>query len=242
MNIEICANSFQSAINAQLGAADRIELCTNLEAGGTTPDAATIQLATQTLHQAINGKKTEVFVLIRPRAGNFCYNPLELGLMRRNILFCKGCNVDGIVVGVLDKDGKVDLEACVNLVRIAYPMKLTFHRAFDRIENKSEALEQIIDLGFERILSSGGATTAWEGKNVIAQLIEIANGRISIMPGAGVNSENVKAIIDFTGAEEIHLSAKKVVAPSGKSTALFETPYWVTDVEEVRRVVAAVGK
>lgn len=240
MNVEICANSFQSAINAQLGGADRIELCVNLEAGGTTPDAATIQMTTQTLHQSINGKKTEVFVLIRPRSGNFCYSPLELGQMRRNILFCKACNVDGIVVGVLKKDGKVDTEVCLNLARIAHPMRLTFHRAFDRIENKSEALEQIIDLGFERILTSGGAATAWEGRDVIAQLIEVANDRISIMPGAGVSSGNAKEIVDFTGAKEIHLSAKKVINPSKKSTALFESPYWVTDVEEVQRVVKAV--
>jgi len=241
MNVEICANSLQSAINAQLGGADRIELCVNLEAGGTTPDAATIQMTTQTLHQSLNGKKTEVYVLIRPRSGNFCYNELELGQMRRNILFCKACKVDGVVVGVLKKNGKVNIEACTNLARIAHPMRLTFHRAFDRIENKSEALEQIIDLGFERILTSGGATTAWEGKNVIAQLIEIANGRISIMPGAGVNSDNAKKIIDFTGAKEIHLSAKKIIAPAENSSALFESPYWVTDIKEVQKVVKAVG-
>ncbi len=240
MNVEICANSFQSAINAQLGGADRIELCVNLEAGGTTPDAATIQMSTNTLGQSLNGKKTEVFVLIRPRSGNFCYSPLELGQMRRNILFCKECKVDGIVIGVLTKEGKVDVKACANLVRIAHPMRLTFHRAFDRIENKSEALEQIIELGFERILTSGGAATAWEGKNVIAQLIEIADARISIMPGAGVNSDNVKAIVDFTGAKEIHLSAKKIIAPAESTSTLFESPYWVTDIKEVERVVQAV--
>ncbi len=240
MNVEICANSFQSAINAQLGGADRIELCVNLEAGGTTPDAATIQMTTHTLHQSLNGKKTAVYVLIRPRSGNFCYNPLELAQMRRNILFCKECKVDGIVIGVLTEDGKVDTKACANLARIAHPMRLTFHRAFDRIENKSEALEQIIELGFERILTSGGAATAWEGKNVIAQLIEIADGRISIMPGAGVNSENAKAITDFTAAKEIHLSAKKVIPPTKNGSALFEAPIWLTDIDEVRRVVEAV--
>ena len=237
MKLEICANSMQSAINAQLGGAHRIELCANLEGGGTTPDAATIQLASHILQKKLNGRATQVYVLIRPRIGNFCYSPLELGQMKRNILYCKAAKVDGIVIGVLDKEGKVDVQANTELLQIAFPMKATFHRAFDRIEDKSEALEQIINLGFERILTSGGEATAIEGKEVIAQLIEQATGRISIMPGAGINSKNIGELIQFTGANEYHLSAKQVIYPMGQPDKLFETPYWETDVDEVQRVM-----
>ncbi len=237
MNVEICANSFQSAINAQLGGADRIELCVNLEAGGTTPDAATIQLAVATLRKKLNNKQTEVFVLIRPRQGNFVYSQLELGQMRRNILFAKTCGVDGIVTGVLTRDGRVDMEANANLLRIASPLPVTFHRAFDRIANKSEALEQIIQLGFKRILTSGGAPTAHEGREVIAEMVRQAKGRISIMPGAGINADNIGELASYTGAQEFHLSAKKVIHPTDTADTLFEKPYWETDPMEVARAI-----
>jgi len=242
MKLEICANSMQSAINAQLGGAHRIELCANLEGGGTTPDAATIQLASHILQQSLNKQPTKVYVLIRPRIGNFCYSPLELGQMKRNILYCKAAKVNGIVTGVLDNEGKVDMQANAELLQVAFPLKATFHRAFDRIENKSEALEQIIELGFERILTSGGEASALEGKEMIAQLVRQAAGRISIMPGAGINSKNIEGLITATSANEYHLSAKKVIYPMGQPDQLFETPYWETDIQEVQRVMRILNR
>ncbi len=205
MIIEICANSLQSALNAQKAGANRVELCSSLFEGGTTPSAATIQLARKHLTQ------TKLFVLIRPRGGDFCYSDVEMEVMLADIQFVKQAGADGVVLGVLKSDGQVDIERTQQLVAVAKPMQVTFHRAFDVCSNPFEALEQIIDMDIQRILTSGQEQTAFSGANFIQQLVEKSSGRIIIMPGAGIHKENIATLQQITHATEFHLSAKELV-------------------------------
>ncbi|MGB0929997.1 MAG: copper homeostasis protein CutC, partial [Chitinophagales bacterium] len=212
IKIEICANSLQSALNAQKAGADRVELCDNLFEGGTTPSAASIQLARKYL------TSTELFVLIRPRGGHFCYNEIEMEVMLADIEFAKQTGVDGVVLGILQSDGRIDIERTRQLVEAAKPLETTFHRAFDVCANPFEALEQIIDLGIDRILTSGQEQTAILGANFIQQLVKQATNRIVIMPGAGINAQNIVALQQITQAKEFHLSAKALT----KSRMIFQ--------------------
>jgi copper homeostasis protein len=242
MLLEICANSFTSAMSAQLAGAHRIELCTGLELGGITPSAATIQLTCETLHKAYNGHLTKVHILIRPRTGDFCYSTIEIGLIRRDILMSKEFNADGVAIGQLLRDGSIDLKSTRELARLAQGMSLTFHRAFDLTPNPFEAMEQLIDLGFHTILTSGQATSAYEGRNLLRQLIEKAAGRIDIMPGSGIHSGNIKSIAELTGAKSFHTSGKKTIQKAlvNDRTDLFQSSFWETDVAEVERVLKAM--
>ena len=233
MLLEICANSVQSALNAQLGGANRVELCSNLEQGGITPSPASIQLARKYLD-------IDLFVLIRPRIGDFCYTNLEFEQMQKDILFCKNEGVDGLVFGLLNAQNEIDVFKNKLLVELAGPMQTTFHRAFDCMEKPLENLEKMIDLGFDRILSSGLKASAPEGHALIKKLIEQANERIIILPGGGLNSQNIANFIQQTQATEVHLSAKKRVEPSDVS--LFSTAYFETDTAEVQRVSAILNK
>ncbi|GEP91432.1 copper homeostasis protein [Chitinophaga terrae (ex Kim and Jung 2007)] len=199
--LEICAGSVASCIAAQKGGADRIELCDNLLEGGTTPSYGTIALARE---------KTSIklYPIIRPRGGDFLYSDLEFDTMIKDIQLCKQLGCDGVVIGILTPDGKVDKERCKVLVTLAAPMKVTFHRAFDMTDNPFEALEDIISLGFERILTSGGRNTALEGASTLRQLVNSANDRIAVMAGSGVRSSNIAQLIKETGITEYHTSAK----------------------------------
>ena len=203
---EVCSNSVTSAVVAQEGGASRVELCENLYEGGTTPSAGSIQLARKLLH-------IKLYVLIRPRAGDFFYSDLEFEVMKADIRFCIEAGCDGIVIGILNADGSIDKQRCAILIEMAQQagMGVTFHRAFDVCADLYQALEDIIELGCERILTSGGKSTAIEGSNVIAHLIEKAAGRISIMPGSGVSEHNVTDLVRFTGATEVHSSARAKV-------------------------------
>lgn len=204
IEMEVCANSVTSALAAELGGAKRVEFCASLTEGGTTPSYAQIALAKKMLTIA-------VYPIIRPRGGDFLYSALEFEVMKADILNCKALNCEGVVIGILTAEGKVDLERCAELIELAQPMKITFHRAFDMTDNMEEALEDIITLGAERILTSGGKATALEGAEMLAKLIKQADGRISIMPGAGINKTNISAIISQTGAKEVHASARLVI-------------------------------
>lgn len=236
MTIEVCANSLASAAEAFRGGAHRVELCQDLQNGGTTPSAAVIQLAVEQL----KNKGLDIFVLIRPRAGHFHYSDAEFEVMRRDIIFCKKNNVDGIVIGLLTPEHEIDFERTAQLVQLAQPMQVTFHRAFDFVPDPFLALEQIIDLGIQRILSAGCAATAMEGSTLIRQLIEQANDRIIIMPGSGINTQNIKELAALTQAREFHLSAKKRISDTaqGDEIANLENDYFQTDSEEVRSVVS----
>ncbi|MBU5311145.1 copper homeostasis protein CutC [Tissierella carlieri] len=202
INIEICVDSIQSALAAQNGGASRIELCDNLIGGGTTPSAGMIELARKYLTIDIN-------VMIRPRSGDFCYSPLEIEVMKRDIEIVKKYGVNGIVIGVLRPNGEIDINIMKELIELSRPLTVTFHRAFDMTKDPFKSLDILIDLGVERILTSGKESKAMQGIDLIRELVTRAEDKIIIMPGSGVNEENVRLIIDNTGTEEIHLSAKK---------------------------------
>ncbi len=205
ISMEVCANSVRSAQAAQEGGAIRVELCDNLAEGGTTPSYAQIALAKSLLD-------IQVYPIIRPRGGDFLYSDLEFQLMKMDVKMCRRLNCDGVVIGILKADGSVDKARCAELIALAGDMRVTFHRAFDMTNNLFEALEDIIELGCTRILSSGGEASALEGAETLQKLILQANDRISIMPGAGINVQNVAELIKRTGAKEFHASAKKSVA------------------------------
>lgn len=201
--LEICSSSPTSALAAQQGGASRIELCQSLESGGITPSYAQIKLARR--HLSIG-----IFVLIRPRSGNFVYSALEFEEMLQDVEFCKTAGCDGVVIGVLDADGQVDIPRMAQLIAAAKPMQVVFHRAFDVCADPKKALEEIIELGCDRILTSGQQETALAGKEMLRELIEQAAGRIEIMPGAGVGDNNIAEILRHTNAYSIHSSAKVV--------------------------------
>ena len=220
MEIEICCGSIQSAANAKAGGAVRVELCQGLVEGGTTPSPATIQYAVQKLG-------LQVFVLVRPRGGDFCYNDLEIKIMEEDVEFCKEAGVAGIVVGFLNPDGSIDTELTRRFVQLASPLPVTFHRAFDECSDPLTALEQIIDCGCARILTSGCQPTAMEGAELLQQLVKQADGRITILAGSGITPENAAALKKKTGVPEIHGSCK-MTRPDGA---------WETDAEEVRKLI-----
>lgn len=198
--IEICAGSIESAIAASKGGAGRIELCSALSEGGLTP-------STGTLFCVKNQLQITSFILIRPRSGDFNYSRAEFEVMKTDIVNAKNNGADGFVTGMLNTDGTVDSCRMAELVGLARPLPVTFHRAFDMTRDPFEALEEIIRLGCARILTSGQASNAREGAALIAELIRIAQSRICIMPGGGVNASNLQELVQHTGAREFHLSA-----------------------------------
>jgi len=202
--LEVCANSVTSALAAQDGGATRVELCANLHVGGTTPSFGEILMARKELH-------IKLYVLIRPRSGDFLYNDIEYETMLADIRNCVEAGCDGIVTGVLNADGTVDKERCLELVRLAkqWGLGVTFHRAFDMCADLYQALEDVVELGFERILTSGTKSTAMEGASMIAHLLDKAAGRIIIMPGGGISENNVADLVHYTKVTEIHSSARK---------------------------------
>ena len=195
--VEICAGDIQSARAAVQGGAQRIELCSALSLDGLTPSAGLIQAA-----RGLEGIK--LHVLIRPREGNFVYDASETEIMLHDISLAHQLGADGVVIGALTPDGDIDIPTCRRLIEAAEGMQVTFHRAFDRARNPQRALEEIIALGCTRLLTSGQAPTAEAGIPLLRELVHQANGRIIIMPGAGVNPANARRILDATGANEIH--------------------------------------
>jgi copper homeostasis protein len=181
-----------------------------------------------------------VFVLIRPRPGGFVYSPGELAIMRDDIAACRELGCAGVVLGVLDAAGRVDLAACRELIELAGNMAVTFHRAFDACSDQAQALEDVIELGCQRVLTSGGQPTAEMGQNQLAALVAQAAGRIQIMPGAGISAGNVRALAARTGAQEFHASAKREVPPE-PAAGLFAAALWETDAALVARLVAELS-
>lgn len=206
IKFEICCGSLQSALNAQEAGAHRVELCSALSLGGLTPSYGFIELARKRL-------KIDINVLIRPRQGDFLYDSDEVAVMLRDITACAQMGVNGVVIGALDPFGNVDEDACRAMVAVAkhYGMSVTFHRAIDRACNIMAALEDVISAGADRILSSGGKTSSYEGAETLAQMNTAAAGRIIIMPGGGVNAGNISHILKTTGAQEIHFSGSEII-------------------------------
>ena len=203
--LEIAVFNIQSALDATAAGADRLELCENPTEGGTTPSWGTLQM----VRNKIN---IPVFPIIRPRGGDFLFSEEEFAIMQKDIIACKELQFEGVVIGLLLADGQIDIERTKQLVNLAYPLEVTFHRAFDRCKDPQTALEQLINSGCNRILTSGQVPNAWDGKELISELISLAQDRIIIMPGSGVRKENIAELASFTKAKELHSSARKTVS------------------------------
>lgn len=200
--VEICVDSLESATIAEAAGAGRIELCSALSEGGVTPSAGLIEAVR-------NNISIDVYVIIRPRGGDFLYSDHDFSVMRRDIERAGEAGAEGIVTGILNRDGTVDVERTALLAEYAAPMQVTFHRAFDLCREPKKALEDIISAGASRILTSGQARTAIEGAPVIKDLIAAAGGRVTIMPGGGISEYNVALLATATGAREYHLSGRR---------------------------------
>lgn len=198
--LEICVDSVESAFAAQKGGADRIELCASLNEGGITPSYGTIKFITDKLKIPVN-------VLVRPCPGNFYYSDEEFEIIKCDIELIKKLNANGIVVGILNDDNTIDVERMRELIDCAQPMEVTFNRAFDLVPDPIEALNVLIELAVDRILTSGQKSCAEEGIDLIEDLVEQAKDELIIMPGGGITPDNIKTILTKTGAKEIHSSA-----------------------------------
>ena len=217
--IELCAYNIQSGLNAEKGGASRIELCTDAASGGITPNYGL-------LDYVANNIKIPVYVMIRPRGGNFIYDNAELEIMQKDISICKELRFAGVVFGVLTRDNSIDTEQMKRFVDMAYPMGVTCHKAFDKVTDGYKALEDVISAGCERILTSGLQPTALSGAGFISELITMAANRITIMPGGGVRSENLQTLVHNTYATEFHSSA--LISKSNDSVA---------DINEIKALV-----
>jgi len=204
--LEICSFDLLSALIAQEAGAHRIELCAGPAEGGTTPGPGLIRAARERIH-------IDIYPIIRPRGGDFLYTEEEFDIMMKEVTYCKQAGCNGVVVGILHADGSIDKIRTSRLVEMAYPLGVTFHRAFDWAANPFEALEDIISVGCERILTSGQRPTAPEGAELINELVRQADDRIIIMPGSGVRADNIIALAEKTDASEFHTSAR-TSAPS----------------------------
>lgn len=235
--LEIAVFNFSSALLAEKAGANRIELCENAAEGGTTPSYGTLKQVKQTI-------QIPVFPIIRPRGGDFLFNDDEFEVMKYDVRLCKELGFEGLVTGLLNADGTVDTVRTKILVDIAYPMEVTFHRAFDRAVNPLQALEDVISTGCKRILTSGQVPNAFDNKELIKQLVQQADDRIIIMPGSGVRSNNIAALAEYTGVTELHSSARSS-QPSAMQYiqhSMHEDLSAVTvDAEEVRKMKRALS-
>lgn len=241
--LEICLDSVESAIAAQAGGADRVELCDNLIEGGTTPSAGTIALARKHIDIGLN-------VIIRPRGGDFCFSEIEFEVMKHDIELARELGANGVVIGLLNPDGSIDRERTAALVELARPLSVTFHRAFDMSRDPYEALELLVALGIDRILTSGQEISVLEGLDLITELVQQAGDRIIVMPGGGITERNIGKIIAQCGAKEAHV----VGTTSVESPMTYRNPNcfmggelrppeftrMVTDANRIRQFVQAV--
>ncbi|MEZ5042790.1 MAG: copper homeostasis protein CutC [Saprospiraceae bacterium] len=235
---EVCAFTIQSCLIAQMAGAARVELCDNPIEGGTTPSFGLIKWAR-------NKIDIELFPIIRPRSMNYYYDEDEWQIMLADVAMCKELGCDGISVGVQKLNGEVDADKMKKLVEVAYPMIVASNRVIDAAPDPYIALEVLIDAGCKRVLTSGKAATAPAGVDTLKQLVQQANGRISIMPGAGVNASNIQQLIDATGAHEFHGSARITVS----NPVLYNNPavtdsgnMVVADLQEIQNIVAVLER
>ncbi|RZM18019.1 MAG: copper homeostasis protein CutC [Pedobacter sp.] len=233
MILEVIAFNIQSCITIEASGAHRIELCDNPGEGGTTPSYGFIKAARE--------KTTiDLYPIIRPRGGDFLYSEDEFEMMKADISICKELGCDGVVIGMLNPDGSIDKIRSSKLVQLAYPMGVTFHRAFDRANDLQKALEDVIEIGCERILSSGGFPDVLQGMETLEELVTLAANRIIMMPGSGVRSTNIAQLAAKTGAIEFHTSARKTITGNMvfNSPAMNENLQTITvDEEELAKTV-----
>lgn len=221
MKLEICASNYQSALTAQTAGADRIELCSELAVGGITPSYGLLK-------QVLKDLKIPVFVLIRPRSGNFTYSDADFEIMKQDIEVCKDLGCAGIVSGVLHLDNTIDAERTRTLIELSKPMAFTFHRAFDWTPNPFDALNLLIDLKATRILTSGQASSAEEGILILQQLKDLAGAHLDILPGSGINPNNI-LIFKGAGFKEVHCSSVLVPEVQASAPVPMNTPRFLND-------------
>jgi len=213
MKLEVCVDSVESSINAEAGGADRLELCGALEVGGITPGPGMIQ-------SVLNNVSIPIHILIRPRGGDFLYSDSEFEIMRREIDYAGEAGAAGVVLGILTREGGIDIDRTGYLVEFAGSLQVTFHRAFDMAADPIRALNDIISSGAARLLTSGQQNSALEGSELIKGLVDNARHKLIIMPGGGINEENIIGIAKTTGATEFHLTGRNVLS----SDMLFRRP------------------
>ncbi len=234
MRFEVCVTHLASVLAAERAGAHRVELCSALDVGGITPSVGLIRAAVQ-------AAGIPVYVLIRPREGDFCYTAGEFDLMLDDIRACREAGAQGVVIGALHRDGRLHLPQLAALHAAAGELEVTCHRAFDFTPDPFAALDELAGLGIRRVLSSGQADTAYAGRFRLQKLVEHAGGRIVVMPGAGISQRNIRAIAEASGACEFHFTAKKKVASSSRvGLPGLETGHWQSDEATIREVLAAM--
>lgn len=243
--LEICCYTADSAVKAEKAGADRIELCENVNEGGTTPSFGTAKYVIEKLKIPVN-------VIIRPRGGDFLYSHTELEIMEQDIVTMKKLGANGIVLGALTAKAEINIMQTHKLMRLAFPLEVTFHRAFDMCKNHFKALEDLKKLRVKRILTSGGKNTALEGVKLISELTKKANNEITIMPGSGINENNIEKIFRESGANEFHASAKAYIKSEmqyfnsdismGKNTALDEYKKISVNADSIKKMIAILNK
>ena len=233
MKLEICANSYQSAINAQKAGAHRIELCSELAVGGITPSYGLLE-------KVMNDIIIPVYVLIRPRSGDFTYSDSEFEIMKENIQCCKKLGVSGIVSGVLNNDNTIDYKRTSELIKLSQPLHFTFHRAFDCVVNPIEALKKLSDLGVQTFLTSGQQLKAIDGLQLLKQLQENAGNKLTILAGGGINPRNVHSFKEI-GLKAVHASASKVIKLNDNDSYFGKTPQTVSDTEIISQLLNAIN-
>jgi copper homeostasis protein len=202
--VEVCVDSVASAVAAERGGAARVELCGSLIEGGITPSAGLIEATRAAVSAGIS-------IMIRPRGGDFCYEADEFEIMRRDIVTARNLGVDGVVFGLLDVNGNVDVARTQQLIGVARPLSVTFHRAFDMTSDLFRALDDICAAGVDRVLTSGGETSCVEGAEALRKLVGKAGKRIEVMPGGGINLDNARTLVEHTGVKQIHVSLRSAV-------------------------------
>jgi len=231
MKLEICANSYQSAMNAQKAGADRIEFCSELSVGGITPSYGVLKKVSEEITIPVN-------VLIRPRSGHFYYSEEEFSLMKENIKLCKQLGFNGIVSGVLNIDNSIDITRTKELIELSKPLSFTFHRAFDCVSNPKKSLEILIELEVDSILTSGSREKAAQGIELLKELNQLAKGKIIILPGSGINSKNAK-LFKEAGFQEIHSSASKIIHEEN-SVFFGNTPQTESDITTIKEILKVI--
>jgi copper homeostasis protein len=242
--LEVCVDSVESAIAAERGGAHRVELCSALADGGVSPSAGLIAVVRQRIGIGLH-------VMIRPRSSDFCYSDDEFAVMERDLVMAKQLRADGVVLGILDLDGRIDIGRTKQLVQLARPLQVTFHRAFDMTGDLLQSLQDVQATGADRILTSGGRQTAADGAEALKKLVEAANSSIGIMAASGIEEHNVAELLERTGVREVHASLRSPVTSSMRyqkeqiamgTTKGREYQRFVADEEKVRGLLAAASK